>query len=132
MTKNPQIRNFVGLVVGLVLILFSVDCLASGADKHALVAGYCLFAFNYLLLAQIYQSLISIRYEGKNKTRTKIFIFFATLLKFGALIGALYIFLVKLRYSGFYLALGSLGSLLILTVLLLYAYFKVLSQSSDA
>ncbi len=128
-TKNHHFLNFLGLCIGLVLLVYLGGVLGPQVDTRALVAGYLLFGLNYLILSFIYGQLV--RSSRRKETGGKGVILFATFMKFVFLIGALYIFLVKLKLSGFYLAGGSLGSLFVLTSLFMYSYLRTVGGTQE-
>jgi hypothetical protein len=129
--KTHQTLNALGLAVGLGLLVLFTKFLGFDGDVGAMVAGYLLFGLNYLVLARIYQTLIAVSQGRAIGSRGRVFLFVATFLKFALLIGALYVFLAKMKLSGFYLAAGSLVSLLVLTVLLMIAYLRAFSTSKE-
>ncbi len=131
--KNTLDRaSIVGLILGLASALLIAKLWATPPDILSLAAGYVLFALNYLALKGISKTLVQVAVRGHSSTRAKLWLSLGSLAKFVGLIGALYLLLVVGKLSGFYLAFGSLLSLLVLTGLQVAAYLKSLASGGSA
>jgi hypothetical protein len=132
MKKTFDRNSVIGLIVGLAV---SVGVASLGTNSHnvkSLAAGYVLFALNFLALKSISRTLVQIAAHGHSSSRTKLWLTLGSLAKFIGLIGALFVLLVILELSGFYVALGSLLSLLVLTGILAVTYLRGLAAGTTA
>jgi|GEM_PF-5935568 hypothetical protein len=129
MRPSFDVRSYLGLGLGLMGSLGLASSFSDGRELLALAAGYVLFAVNYLLLAKIYGIVLQAMQLGAGELGKRWLLTLGTLLKFLGLIGALYLLLVHFALSGFYLALGSLISLVVLTWILVSSYLRTISAS---
>ncbi len=129
--KNTLDRNsLIGLILGLVGAVLVAQIWADSTAIISLVAGYVLFALNYLALKSISRTLVLVAVQGHTSRRAKLWLSLGSLAKFISLTGALYLLLVVWKLSGFYLAFGSLLSLLILTGIHVAAYLQSLAAGA--
>ena len=122
-----HLRFVSGLVLGAGLLYGVAHHFGSKPQVVALMSGYTLFSLNYLLLAWIYKRVLEISQAQGRAIVSGTWVATVSLLKFAALVGSLYVLLVRYSLSGFFLAFGSLVSLLILTGMLLTVHIRSLS-----
>jgi hypothetical protein len=132
MKKTLDRSSIVGLIVGLLVSVGVASLLAKPLDVRSLAAGYVLFALNFLALKSISRTLVLVAAQGHSSSRTKLWLTLGSLAKFIGLIGALFIMLVVLKLSGFFVALGSLLSLLVLTGIQIVGYLRSLAAGTTA
>ncbi len=132
MKKTLDRSSVIGLVVGLLVAVGLASVLTNPLDVRSLAAGYVLFALNFLALKSISRTLVLIAAHGHSGKRTKLWLTLGSLAKFIGLIGALFIMLVVLELSGFYVALGSLLSLVVLTGIQVVTYLRSLAAGTTA
>ncbi len=101
-------------------------------EVRSLAAGYVLFALNFLALKSISRLLVQVAAHGHSSGRTKLWLTLGSMAKFLGLIGALFVLLVILELSGFYVALGSLLSLIVLTGIHGVSYLRGLATGPTA
>ncbi|MCX6130840.1 MAG: hypothetical protein NTX25_17510 [Proteobacteria bacterium] len=130
MKKSLGLTGILALFAILALALLIAQYWADWKEMASMVAGYLLFALNYLALRSIGRALILITLSGGgNARKIKLWLCLGSLGKFLGLIGALYIFLVVFKCAGFYLAFGSLLSLLVVTGLQVSTYLSSLKNA---
>ncbi|HET9238880.1 MAG TPA: hypothetical protein VFO10_16605 [Oligoflexus sp.] len=132
MKKTFDRNSVIGLIVGL---LAAVGVASLTTDSHAvksLAAGYVLFALNFLALKSISRTLVDVAAHGHSSARAKLWLTLGSMAKFLGLIGALFVLLVVLELSGFYVALGSLLSLIVLTGIQVVTYLRSLAAGTTA
>ncbi len=123
MTKGIDKKTYLVLAVGLGVLLAIATKLESSTSA-GLVSGYVLFSANFAILAKIYASLVDIMRGGVASPKLKAGIMLGSALKFVGLIAALYVLIILWKLPGLFIAIGSLISLFLLTVLLLVSYLK--------
>lgn len=132
MKKTFDRSSVIGLIVGF---LVAVGVASLMTDSHAvksLAAGYVLFALNFLALKSISRTLVDVAAHGHSSGRAKLWLTLGSMVKFLGLIGALFVLLVVLELSGFYVALGSLLSLIVLTGIQVVTYLRSLAAGTTA
>lgn len=132
MKKTFDRNSVIGLIVGL---LVAVGVASMTTDSHAvksLAAGYVLFALNFLALKSISRTLVDVAANGHSSGRAKLWLTLGSMVKFLGLIGALFVLLVVLELSGFYVALGSLLSLVVVTGIQVVTYLRSLAAGTTA
>ncbi len=131
MISGQNKKTFLVLAFGLLVLLAIASQFADRNVGLALIAGYCLFSLNYILLARIFAGLVQVSQTGVTSPRLKTGLFLGTAIKFVGLIAALFALIVWWKLPGLYIAVGSLFSLLLLTSLLLTTYRKSMGSSSQ-
>ncbi len=132
MKRTFDRNSVIGLIIGLVLSAGVASLVAKPWDVKSLAAGYVLFALNFLALKSISRTLVQVAANGHSSGRTKLWLTLGSMAKFIGLIGALFVLLVILELSGFYVALGSLLSLLVLTGIQVVGYLRSLAAGTTA
>jgi hypothetical protein len=132
MKKTLDKASIIGLILGLLVSAGVASLIAKPFVVKSLVAGYVLFALNFLALKSISRMLVLVAAHGHSTGRTKAWLILGSLTKFFGLVAALFILLVVLELSGFYVALGSLLSLVVLTVIHAVSYLKGLAAGPAA
>ncbi len=132
MKKTFDRNSVMGLIIGLALSAGIASLVAKPLDVKSLAAGYVLFALNFLALKSISRTLVQVAANGHSSGRAKLWLTLGSLAKFIGLIGALFVLLVILELSGFYVALGSLLSLLVLTGIQIVGYLRSLAAGTTA
>jgi len=132
MNKTLDRSSIIGLIVGLLVSGGVASLAAQPLDVRSLAAGYVLFALNFLALKSISRTLVQVAANGYSSGRTKLWLMLGSMAKFLGLIGALFVLLVILELSGFYVALGSLLSLLVLTGIQIVSYLRSLAAGTTA
>jgi hypothetical protein len=127
MKKTFDRSSIIGLVIGFAATAALGWNWAKPLDARSVVAGYVLFSLNYMAIKSISRTLVLVAAHGHTSTRAKLWLSLGSLAKFFGLFGALYLLLVVYELSGFYLALGSLISLLILTGVQVASYLRSLA-----
>lgn len=124
--KKNSAENSSLLALLIVSVSMAVLMPKSLGNREALAlgAGYLLFSLNFFLLGRMSQVLVQIAENGYSSPRSKVWLGLGALLKFFGLIGALYFLIVPIQLSGFYLALGALISLLVITVVHVSIYLR--------
>jgi hypothetical protein len=132
MKRTLDRSSIIGLIVGLLVSVGVASLVAKPLNVKSLAAGYVLFALNFLALKSISRTLVQIAASGHSSGRTKLWLTLGSMAKFIGLIGALFVLLVILELSGFYVALGSLLSLLVLTGIQVVSYLRALAAGTTA
>jgi hypothetical protein len=132
MNNTLDRRSVIGLIAGLVVSVAVASLVAQPLDVRSLAAGYGLFALNFLALKSISRTLVLVAANGHSSGRAKVWLSLGSAAKFLGLIGALFVMLVILDLSGFYVALGSLLSLLVLTSVQIVSYLRRLAATTPA
>ena len=131
MKLSPMKKLLIGLTIGLIALAVATQSIGLGEDGMALLAGYAIFSVNFLLLTKIYSGLVVVSQTGHSSPRLKTWLLLGSALKFVGLIAALYSLIVWAKFSGLYLALGALLSLVLLTAILLSSYLRSFSVPSQ-
>lgn len=132
MTAGTLKKTLLILGLGIAILLGIMSLLEDRKIGLALLAGYILFALNYILLSRIYAGLVAISQTGVATPRLKTGLLIGTAVKFVGLIAAMYTLIVLWKLPGLYIAMGSLFSLFLLTSLLLSSYMKSIGPSSPS
>jgi hypothetical protein len=132
MKKTFDRSSVIGLIVGLIVAVGVASLTSNGHAVKSLAAGYVLFAVNFLALKSISRTLVDVAARGHSSGRAKLWLTLGSMVKFLGLIGALFVLLVVLELSGFYVALGSLLSLIVLTGTQVVAYLRSLAAGTTA
>jgi hypothetical protein len=132
MKKSIDRSSIIGLIIGLLVSVGVASLLVQPLEVRSLAAGYVLFALNFLALKSISRLLVQVAALGNSAGRTRLWLTLGSMAKFLGLIGALFILLVVLELSGFYVALGSLLSLIVLTGIHGVSYLRGLAAGPTA
>jgi len=132
MKKTFDRSSVIGLIVGLLVAVGVASLTTNSHAVRSLAAGYVLFALNFLALKSISRTLVDVAAHGHSSRRAKLWLTLGSMVKFLGLIGALFVFLVVLELSGFYVALGHFLSLIVLTGIQVVTYLRSLAAGTTA
>ena len=132
MKKTFDRNSVIGLIIGLLVSTGMASLVAKPLDVKSLVAGYVLFALNFMALKSISRMLVQVAANGHSSGRAKLWLTLGSMGKFVGLMGTLFVLLVVLELSGFYVALGSLLSLFVLTGIQAVSYLRSLAAGTPA
>jgi hypothetical protein len=132
MKKTFDRNSVIGLIVGLLVAVGVASLTTNAYAVKSLAAGYVLFALNFLALKSISRTLVDVAANGHSSGRAKLWLTLGSMVKFLGLIGALFVLLVVLELSGFYVALGSLLSLVVVTGIQVVTYLRSLAAGTTA
>ena len=132
MTPKSHKMTYFALGLGLLLLILVGFQLPDRIQGYALLAGYALFAFNYVILFQIYAAVVRVSQTGETSSKFKSALALFSFLKFVGLIGALFLLIIVWHLPGLYIAMGSLLSLFVLTALLVTSYLKNFGTSTHS
>lgn len=132
MKRTLDRTSVLALLLGLIASYAVASYMTDPLSLRSLVAGYVLFALNYLALKSISRTLVLIAMQGTTSSRAKLWLTVGSMAKFIGLIGALFLLLVTFKLSGFFLAFGSLLSLVVLTGVQVVSYLRGLAAGTTA